>query len=549
MKQRLLQLAFLVASTAPLASPVWAQAPAPKDDAIAKIKDEGMNRSQVMKTLSYLTDVIGPRVTGTPALKRANEWTRDEMTRTGLTNAHLEAWGPFGRGWTLKQFTANTVLPQARPLEAYPKCWSPDVEVKDAEVVFIDAKTAADLDKYKGKLKGKVVLFGPTIDVKPHLTPEGTRRDEKNLLDMANADAGVSAGPGRSRQDSPEMRNYMRQASFRSQRRLFFQQEGVALLLEASRAGDGGNIFVQQATPNNVVDTSSLEAFYAKQPQPWDAKPPSVTPQLAVAVEAYNRMARTLAAGEKVKVSVTLKGQFNGEDLMSYNTVADLPGTDKKDEIVMLGGHLDSWHGGTGATDNAAGVAVCMEAVRILKAAGLQPRRTIRVALWSGEEQGLFGSEAYVKQHFGEVVKDKDAPAGSPVKVAVKPDWSKLTAYFNLDNGAGKIRGVYMQGNEAVRPIFRPWLEPFKDLGASTLTASKTGGTDHLSFDAVGLPGFQFIQDELEYDTRTHHSTQDLYDRAPEADMKQAATVMAAFIYNAAMRDEMLPRKPVQVVK
>jgi hypothetical protein len=539
-------LAAAAVTLSPFGGLLWAQAPAAKDDPIAKIKEEGLNHSQVMKTLSYLTDVIGPRVTGTPALKRANEWTRDEMTHNGLVNAHLEAWGPFGRGWTLKHFEANTVAPQVRPLEAYPKCWSPDVEVKDADVVHIDAKTAADLEQYKGKLKGKVVLAGPAVEVKPHLTPEGTRRDEKNLLDLANADANAMR---RGRTESPEMRSNMRQAFFRTQRRVFFQQEGVALLLEASRAGDGGNIFVQQASANILADTSSWEAFRAKQPQVWDAKPPAVTPQLAVAVEAYNRMVRTLAAGEKVKVSVSLKGQFHGEDLMAYNTVAELPGTDKKDEIVMLVVHLDSWHGGTGATDNACGVAVCMEAVRILKAAGLQPRRTIRVALWSGEEQGLFGSENYVKQHFGEVVKDKDAPAGSPTKVTVKPEWSKLAAYFNLDNGAGKIRGVYMQGNEAVRPIFQPWLDPFKDLGASTLTLTNTGGTDHLSFDAVGLPGFQFIQDELEYDTRTHHSTQDVFDRAPEADMKQAATIMAAFIYNAAMRDEMLPRKPVQVVK
>jgi Zn-dependent M28 family amino/carboxypeptidase len=258
---------------------------------------------------------------------------------------------------------------------------------------------------------------------------------------------------------------------------------------------------------------------------------------------------RQIEAGETVKMNISQKVEFNGEDPMVYNTVAEIPGTDKKDEIVMLGGHLDSWHGGTGATDNACGVAICMEAVRILKAAGLQPRRTIRIALWTGEEQGLFGSEAYVKQHFGEVVKEKDAPAGALTKVKVKPEWNKLAAYFNMDNGAGKVRGIYLQNNEAVRPIFRPWLAPFKELGASTITAENTGGTDHLSFDALGLPGFQFIQEPLEYDTRTHHSTQDVYDRAPADDMKQAATLMAAFIYNAAMRDDMLPRKPVEVVK
>jgi Zn-dependent M28 family amino/carboxypeptidase len=230
--------------------------------------------------------------------------------------------------------------------------------------------------------------------------------------------------------------------------------------------------------------------------------------------------------------------QFQDQDLMGYNTIADIPGSDLKDEVVMLGGHMDSWHGGTGATDNAAGVAVAMEAARILQALNLKPRRTIRVALWSGEEQGLLGSRAYVKEHFGEL------SAPPQPKLVTKPEYDKFAGYFNLDNGTGKIRGVYLQGNEAVRPLFRQWLAPFRDLGAQTLSISNTGGTDHLAFDAIGLPGFQFIQDEIEYETRTHHSNQDVFDRIQADDMKQAATIMAAFVYQTAMRDEKLPRKP-----
>jgi Zn-dependent M28 family amino/carboxypeptidase len=233
---------------------------------------------------------------------------------------------------------------------------------------------------------------------------------------------------------------------------------------------------------------------------------------------------------------------------MGYNVVAEIPGADLKDEIVMLGAHYDSWHSGTGATDNAAGSAVCLEAVRIIQALGLKPRRTIRVALWGGEEQGLLGSRAYVSQHFGRRIGaqgNRQEAQNTPVQLEIKPAHEKFAGYFNLDNGTGKIRGVYMQGNEAVRPIFRAWLAPFKEMGATTLTISNTGGTDHLAFDGVGLPGFQFIQDSVEYDTRTHHSNMDVYDRIQADDMKQASVIMAAFVYNTAMRDKKLPRKPL----
>lgn len=287
-------------------------------------------------------------------------------------------------------------------------------------------------------------------------------------------------------------------------------------------------------------------------PHPWDVNVRSMVPQIVLSVEQYNRLARMIKAGEKVQMKVTLAMQWLTDDPMAYNTIAEIPGTDKADELVMIGGHMDSWHSGTGATDNGAGVAAAMEAVRIIQALGLKPRRTIRIGLWSGEEQALYGSLAYVEKHFGKPVDDPKGASlirmvqgGTASKFERGVEYDKLSAYYNLDNGTGRIRGVYLQGNEAVRPIFRQWLQPFADLGAATLTSSNTGGTDHISFDAIGLPGFQFIQDDIEYETRTHHSNQDVFDRIQGDDLKQAATIMAAFIYNTAMRDEKLPRKKI----
>jgi Zn-dependent M28 family amino/carboxypeptidase len=332
------------------------------------------------------------------------------------------------------------------------------------------------------------------------------------------------------------------------------QDEGAAVLIDPSRAGDGGTIFVQSATVAPAAGVDPLDPNAPRQLPVYDKSAPKILPQLVLAVEHYNRIARMLTAGEKVKMTVDLAVDWQDADPMGYNTIAEIPGTDLKDEVVMLGGHMDSWHGGTGATDNAAGVSVAMEAVRILQTLGLKPRRTIRIGLWSGEEQGLLGSRAYVAEHFGKMepaVTTAGAPAAAPGarsapgNLVTKPDYEKFSAYFNLDNGTGKVRGVYLQGNESARSLFRQWLMPFRDMGAATLSISNTGGTDHLSFDAIGLPGFQFIQDEIEYDTRTHHSNQDVFDRIQADDMKQAATIMAAFIYNAATRDEKLPRKPM----
>ena len=520
-------------------------------EVIDKIRDEGMNRSQVMQTLSYLSDVIGQRLTASPSLKRANEWTRDTMTKWGMQNGHLEAWGPFGRGWVLKSFSAQVSEPYDIPLIAYPKAWAPGTNgVLNADVVYLDAKDDASLEKYKGQLKGKIVLLSDIRPLTADFTGIGRRDSDEDLAKLADApDPAVrrpNNGGGQPSADQVARRNAQ---LFAAKRLVFVVNEGASMAIDNSRGGFGGTIFVQQATVAQETPANPDPSFRRLTPYMKEAES-RIIPQVTLATEHYNRLVRMIQQGEKLKLSVDVQAQYIDGDGMVNNTIAEIPGTDPKlkDEIVMLGGHMDSWHAGTGATDNGAGVAVAMEAARIIQALGLKPRRTIRVALWSGEEQGLLGSRAYVKQHFGEI-KNAQNNFGPPDPNALKPelvkgsDYEKLSAYYNLDNGTGKIRGVYMQGNAAVAPIFTAWLSPFADLGAKTLTLSNTGGTDHLSFDAIGLPGFQFIQDEIEYDTLTHHSNQDVFDRIQAGDMKQAATIMAAFVYQTAMMDEKIPRK------
>ena len=604
--QRPLAVAFLICLA--LAGPVAAQRPAPKaaetksapaekkTDALSRIREEGMERSQVMATLSHLTDVIGPRLTGSPGLRRANEWTRDKFTSWGLVNARLEPWGPFGRGWELKRFSAQVVSPQAIPLIAYPKAWSPGLGVQpfEAEVVHVDIKKSEDLEKFRGKLRGKIVLDGSVQELKMNFEPLAKRRTETQLLALANSDgtaaprtsstvAQAAAGIATNPLASPEQRAAL---AFTPRRYQFFSEEGVAVLLQPSRTGEAGNLFTAGATvyPPRSAETAKAESNATPSEKkkkgdatakksapatttttnrgisPWKIDAPPIVPQLTLAAEHYNRLVRMTQAGEKLRVAVELQAEYLNADLMAANTVAEIPGSDLAHEIVMLGAHLDSWHSATGATDNAAGCSVVMEAVRILQALELKPRRTIRIALWTGEEQGLLGSKAYVAEHFGVAKNAPTSGASSPPRdesdpstftarttvpeVEKKPEHDRLSAYFNLDNGGGKIRGIYLQNNEAVRPLFRQWLKPFKDLGAETTSLANTSGTDHLSFDNVGLPGFQFIQDEIEYGTRTHHGNMDLYDRIVADDLKQASVIMATFVYQAAMLDEKLPRKP-----
>jgi len=594
------------ATSQPAAKSVEKAATTPMStNVIERIKEEGLKRSQVMATLSYLTDVIGPRLTGSPNLKRANEWTRDKLAAWGLANAHLEAWGPFGRGWSLKRFSAQVIEPQCIPLIGYPKAWSPGIDGPlEAPVVFFDPKTEADFARYKGKLKGAIVLTSPVREVAAHWVAQANRKTDSELLVLADAAEpnargfgrravlaqGQGQGPGQAsnnrpgaagaagaaggrpaagqppigRVGSPETRAPMELARKKSQ---FLVDEGAAILVEASARGDGGTLFVAQATvPGAPLPTPGQTTGRRSV---YDKDAPKIPPQIVLAREHYNRLVRMCEQGEHLKMLVDLSVKFHDADLMAYNTVAEIPGTDLKDELVMLGGHMDSWHSGTGATDNGAGISVAMEAVRILQALDLKPRRTIRIGLWTGEEEGLLGSRAFVKEHFGRSPPNRSGPqvpAGNAATPAArngngnsngaststkdssestqKAEYANFSGYFNLDNGTGKIRGVYLQGNDAVRPIFRRWLQPFREMGATTLTISNTSGTDHLSFDAIGLPGFQFVQDEIEYDTRTHHSNQDVFDRIQGDDLKQAAVIMAAFVYNTAMMDQKLPRKP-----
>jgi len=595
-------------------------------DAIARIRQEGLEHSQVMETLSGLCDVIGPRLTGSPNLKRANHWTLERMAGWGLTNAHLEAWGPFGRGWTLKRFSAQVIEPQTIPLLGCPAAWSPGFDKPlVADVVYLDPGTNTDFKSYEGKLKGAIVLAGQPRELTPRFEPLALRIAETNLLQLANAGAdnanrysfAMGNRPGRRRPAPTRFQNASRSLSF-------LATQDVALVVNPSSMGDGGTLLVAAAS----VPSGDRPRTNAA-PRAWSTNAPPIPPQVTLAIEDYNRLVRMIQKGEKLKMAVDLQVQFNDDDLMAYNTVAEIPGSDLKDQIVMLGGHLDSWHAGTGATDNGAGAVAAMEAARIIAALKLQPRRTIRVALWTGEEQGLLGSKAYVARHFGyytnftttttstatnladaslastnpaaasaasgtppsggtpdqlastnpapRAPRDPDRPhpismgeyprpswlsssnrdsadaspaprpasasSSSTRKLVRLEDYERLSAYFNLDNGAGKIRGIYMQNNEAVRPLFRAWLEPLRDLGAETLTPSNTGSTDHISFDEIGLPAFQFIQDPLDYSTRTHHTNQDLVDRVLPDDLKQAAVILAAFAYDAAMADEKLPRK------
>ena len=496
--------------------------------AVARILEEGTQRSQVMELLSYIADVYGPRLTGSPGFKRAADWTKHKLTSWGLENPHLEGWWPFGRGWELERYSANVVGSQVFPLLSYPKAWSPGTDgTVEGDVVVCDAKTDSALETFRGKLKGKFVLMGGSRPVKLSFESSATRMTDTQLLELANADA--QRVRRRRLQTTPEFRA---RAMVEYKKQLMCLEEGAAALLTAA-SFDGGSISVLSASVPTPPDTPRANRIRV-----WNPKAPKILPQIEVAAEHFNRMVRMMQKGEQLRIEMNLDVKFFKED-SGYNVIAELPGTDLKDEVVMIGAHLDSWHGGTGATDDGSGVAVCMETMRILKTLGLKPRRTIRVGLWGGEEQGELGSRAYVRRHF---VKNGDA--GDIRNPELNHEGEQFSVYFNDDNGTGRIRGVFVEGNDAVRPIFRKWFAALDPLGSFTLTLSGTGSTDHVQFNAVGLPGFQFIQDDIEYFTRTWHSTMDLYDRALEDDLKQSSVTMAAFAYNAAMRDERIPRKP-----
>jgi len=507
-----------------LATPALAQQ-AEKIDAasIAKIRDEGMNRSKVMEITSYLTDVYGARLTGSPATKAAGEWVLGQLKSWGASNPHFETWGPFGRGWSNEKISARVTAPTAYPLIAYPNAWSTSTNgLVNGEVAMVRIDSLKDIAQYRGKLGGKWLMMQAAPDsLVPHWDPQASRYTDGRLdsLALPQQQQQGRGGPGGGGGNNAD-----RQAALRAlndARADLYKSEKIAGILQIGR-GDGGTIF-NCGTGNRAADA-----------------PPS-PPTICLSSESYGRIARTLAKGIPVKVEAEMANTFYDKDLNSFNIVAELPGTDAKlkGEVVMLGAHFDSWHMGTGATDNVAGSAVMLEAMRILKTTGVPLRRTVRLGLWTGEEQGLLGSRAYVRDHFG----TRDSTG-----LHAKPEHEKFSAYFNVDNGTGAIRGVYQQGNEAVGPIFKQWMEPFKDLGMRSLTIRNTGGTDHQSFDGVGLPGFQFIQDGIEYNTRTHHSNQDVYERIQPMDMKKNSVIVASFVFLSANRDEKLPRKPAAII-
>jgi len=522
-------LAALLAGMMMLTSGVATQTSAEKIDleAVRRIRDAALNYSQTMEMVGELSDVSGPRLTGSPGLRHAEEYARGKLLEWGLANAHLEAWGPFGRGWSLEGFTANMVSPGFSPLIACPKAWSPSTNgTVRGEVVFLDVKAAEDLERYKGKLRGKIVLFSPVRQVDPLFEPPAQRQSEGELLRLVSAPPPVEAQPF---QFTPEQRA-AEELNYRKWK--FVESEGAAVVLQPSYR-DAGTVYVTSATVPNSPDVPFDKRAYA-----WDLSRPAVVPQANVAAEQYNRIIRLLARGIPVQLEVSISARFYDDDPMSYNVIAEIPGTDLKEEVVMVGGSIDSWHAGTGATDNAAGAAAALEVMRVLTSLGLKPRRTIRIGPWSAEEQGTLGSHAYVAAHFGRKV---DGPGGQTggARFAFKPEYEKFAGYFNFDYGTGRIRGVYLQGNEAARPMFRAWLASFKDLGASTLSISKIGATDHVPFDEIGLPGFEFIRDYMEgNNTRAPHTNMDTYDHVLEDDLKQSAAVGASFIYNLAMRNE-----------
>lgn len=494
---------------------------------VNRIREEGLHHSQVMQLAQALTEQIGPRLTGSPQMKRANDWTRDKLAEWGLVNSHLESY-PHGRGWSFTRASVAMVAPLASPLLALPKAWTPGTRGPiRGQAMRVEIESQDDFAKYRGKLAGKILFLDKGRDV---VEPKGVpyvRRTEEDLEELSQFSFGGD------RPNEEFRARFLKRFRLRKPLVAFLLAEKAAAIVEISPRDDG------------LIDVTGTRA--------WDKSEEPGVADLVMASEHYNRVLRMLDAETPVELEIDVDARFHDDDDRAYNTVAEIPGGDLSSQVVMLGAHLDSWHAASGATDNGAGSSVVLEAVRILQAIGARPRRTIRVALWSGEEQGLRGSRAYVAQHFASRPEaadpeQKDLPSflrKETGPLTLTPEHATLSAYFNLDNGSGRIRGIYCQENAAVAPIFESWLAPFRDLGADTVSPRNTGGTDHLSFDAVGLPGFQFIQDGLDYGTKTHHTNIDVYDHLRRNDLMQASVIMASFVYHAAMRDEKLPRKPL----
>jgi hypothetical protein len=475
---------------------------------VAKIRHEGLKHSQVMKIVGYLSDVIGPRPTGSPEVTRAYKWTAEMMKKWGLVNVNLEPF-PFGVGWAPRYVSAHLLEPHYAPLIAISIEWGSSTKGRiQGQPIFVEIKNKQDMERYRGKLKGKIVLYVPPRETPTYFTPSA-RRYDKSTLD-ARAEFPV-------RVQERNWQDYER--GFLDDLEDFFRSEEIGVLVRPS--------------PSRTRDYGTVRSAGIRSARfPERARP---LPEIILAAEHYNRIHRILVEyKEPVKMEVEVRNEYFSKDQNGYNVVAEIPGTDKKDEIVMLGGHIDSWSPGTGAADNAAGCAVCMEAVRILQALGLKPRRTIRVVLWGAEEKGWVGSKSYVEQHFGDVET-----------MTLKPEQAKISAYYNYDNGSGKIRGIHLQENIQLKPIFEEWIKPFEDMGMTHVVTRATGGSDHGALDFIGIPSFQFIQDPLDYGTRIHHTNMDVFDHLIPEDLMQSSVIMATFVYNTAMREEMFLRKPL----
>jgi hypothetical protein len=512
------QLLFMIA----MASPLFSLAQEEKVDMVImeKIRQEGLKNSKVMEIAFNLTDKSGHRLTNSPGYARAANYASATLTGWGVQNVAIDPWGEFGKGWDLEKAYLAITAPYYKPLLAYPKTWTSGTKgSKNGALLVISARDTTELEKYRGQLKGKILIMDQTNVYKHSFKADAVRFTDEDLAKMAAAK--MTPNPqGGGLPDTAAMRRMMAQRTAAQRLGILLKEmakkEGaIAILSSGGTRSHDGTIFAQGGGAYKVTDPENFL-------------------DMVLGVEDYNTLLRLAKSGETVTLEADVKTKFFTKDLQGYNVIGEIPGTDPnvKDEVVMIGAHLDSWQTGTGATDNASGSAVMMEVMRILKTLGVSTKRTIRIGLWSGEEQGLLGSRGYVKKTFAD-----------PATMQPMPAHEKFSAYYNIDNGTGKIRGIYLQGNEACRNIFASWLAPFKDLGATTVTISNTGGTDHQSFDGVGLPGFQFIQDEIEYDTRTHHSNMDVYDHLIEDDLKQMATIVAAFAYNTAQRDAKLPRK------
>lgn len=495
---------------------------------VSRLKKEGIGQSRVMDALSMLTDVNGPRLTNSRGYKSAAEYARETLQEWGLENVRFDIWDEsFGKGWELRKFSLSVTEPTYAPIIAWPKAWSPGFNgTLKAEAVYLDIEKESDLLKYSGRLKGKIVLFSLPAPGRPSFKPDAWRHADSTLEEMASVKA---SGAWRGRRFSPPSE---------PQRLAFLKwelcrKEGVAAVLEASsRLEDDGTLVVGGATVPYAP-----EVPYGRRVQAWEEDAPKILPQVVVAAEPYNRMVRQLQKGVAVTLEMVLQTEFTPAS-PGFNVIGEIKGTDLADEVVMIGAHLDSWHSGTGATDNAVGSAVMMEAMRLIRSLGEKPRRTIRIALWGGEEQGLLGSRSYVRRFLGERL-DQRYPYDS---IRLTDAGRKFSVYFNMDYGAGKYRGIYLQSNEEALPVFKDWIHVFDADGAATLSLRNATGTDHLAFDALGLPAFQFIQDPLEYATRTHHANMDVYDKVVAEDLKHNAVMTAYLAWKAANHNAQIPR-------